>query len=114
MANSKFQSLVTVTNQVEADFNGARDTCVLTSFALHDVLQRLGYNSRPLPIEAAVFPDDRKFIGTILGGWRELGYRRAARPGMWWGHLAVAVKLMRSGLCCTFIEKYTMARKANQ
>jgi hypothetical protein len=51
----------------------------------------LGYNSRPLRIEAAVFPDDRNFYGTILGGWSEPGSRRAAAPGMWQGHLAVAV-----------------------
>jgi hypothetical protein len=47
-----FQKLVTTANHVATKFNGARDTCVLTmltSFALHDVLQRL----RPLRIEAA-------------------------------------------------------------
>jgi hypothetical protein len=43
-------------------------------------------------IEAAVFPDDRKFSGTILGGWGEPGSRRAAAPGMWRGHLAVLVE----------------------
>jgi hypothetical protein len=86
----KFQQLVTTANRVAAKFNGARDTCVLTSFALNDVLQRLGYKSRPLRIEAAVFPDDRKFYGSILGSWREPGPRRAAAPDMWKGHLAVA------------------------
>ena len=65
----EFQKLVTTTNRVAAKFNGSRDTCILTSFALNDTLQRLGYNSRPLRIEAAVFPDDRKFYGTILGRW---------------------------------------------
>ena len=92
MANSNFQKLVIVANQVAAKFNGSRSTCILTSFALNDTLQRLGYNSRPLRIEAAVFPDDRKFYGTILGGWREPGRRRAASPDMWWGHLAVAIE----------------------
>ena len=89
---SEFQKLVTTTNRVAAKFNGSRDTCILTSFALNNTLQRLGYNSRPLRIEAAVFPDDRKLYGTILGGWREPGCRRrAASPGKWWGHLAVVV-----------------------
>ena len=92
MTTPEFQKLVTTTNRVAAKFNGSRSTCVLTSFALCDVLQRLGYNSRPLRIEAAVFPDDRKFYGTILGGWREPGCRRAASPGMWLGHLAVVVE----------------------
>jgi hypothetical protein len=58
------QKLVVVTNRVAAEFNGARNTCVLTSFALHHALQQLGYNSRPLRIEAAVFPDDQKLSGT--------------------------------------------------
>jgi hypothetical protein len=84
-----FQKLVTTANHVATKFNGARDTCVLTmltSFALHDVLQRL----RPLRIEAAVFPDDRKLCGTILGSC-EPSSRRAVSPGKWWGHLAVVV-----------------------
>ena len=63
---------------------------MLTSFALHDVLQRLGYGSRPLRIEAAVFPDDRKLCGTILG--TRSGCRRVASPGKWRGHLAVVVE----------------------
>jgi hypothetical protein len=54
-ASGCLENLVIVANRVAAEFNGARDTCVLTSFALHDVLRRLGYNSRPLRIEAAVF-----------------------------------------------------------
>src|SRR5262245_63909454 len=87
----KFQNLVTTANRVAAKFNQSRSTCILTSFALHNVLQRLGYNSRPLRIEAAVFPDDRKFYGSILGGFSEPGRRRAASPGMWHGHLAVVV-----------------------
>ena len=87
-----FQNLVATANQVAAKFNGTRDTCVLTSYALHDVCKRLGYKSRPLRIEAAVFPDDRKFYGTILGGFSEPGRRQAASPGMWRGHLAVLVE----------------------
>jgi hypothetical protein len=87
----KFQTLVVIANQVAAQFNGALDTCVLTSFALNNVLQRLRYDSRPLRIEAAVFPDDRKLYGNILGRI-EPGSRRAASPGKWWGHLAVAVE----------------------
>jgi hypothetical protein len=88
---SPWQQLVTTANQVAIKFNdGSRDTCVLTAFALCSVLQRLGYKSRPLRIEAAVFPDDRKFDGTILGSW--IGRRRAASPGKWWGHLAVLVE----------------------
>jgi hypothetical protein len=88
-ATSPFQALVELTNQVAAEFNQSLDCCVLTSFALHDVLRRLGYNSRLLRIEAAVFPDAPKLIGTILGSVR--GPKRAASPDKWWGHLAVVV-----------------------
>jgi hypothetical protein len=89
----KLQQLVVTANRVAAKFNGARDTCILTSYALHDVLQRLGYDSRPLRIEAAVFPDAPKLSGTILGGFSEPGCRRRrASPDIWWGHLAVAIK----------------------
>src|SRR5262245_55857531 len=88
----RFQELVVIANRIAAKFNGSRDTCVLTSFALSDVCKRLGYNSRPLRIEAAVFPDDPKLSGNILGGFSEPGRRRAASPGMWWGHLAVLVE----------------------
>jgi hypothetical protein len=88
--DDKFQKLVTITNRVAAEFNGSRDTCILTSFALHNVLQRLGYSSRPLRIEAAVFPDDPKLSGNILGSI-ERGSRGAASPDMWWGHLGVVV-----------------------
>ena len=43
------------------------------------VLQQLDYNARPLRVEAAVFPDDRKVYGTLLGR----PSRQAAEPGMW-------------------------------
>jgi hypothetical protein len=85
-----FQQLVVTANRIAAEFNGSRDTCILTSFALHNVLQRLGYNSRPLRIEAAIFPNDQKLSGNILGSI-ERGARRAASPDMWWGHLGVVV-----------------------
>ena len=90
MIAAEFQKLVTLTNRVAIEFNGSRDTCVLRSFALRDVLRRLGYSSRPLRIEAAVFPDDRKRCGTILGSLN--GCRQAASPNMWRGHLAVVVE----------------------
>jgi hypothetical protein len=91
MTTPNFQNLVITANQVAVKFNRSRSTCVLTSYALHDVLQRLGHNSRPLRIEAAVFPDDRKLYGNILGRI-DSDCRRAASPGKWWGHLAVLVE----------------------
>jgi hypothetical protein len=84
-----YDKLVTTANRVASEFNGSRDTCVLTSFALNDVLRRLGHDSRPLRIEAAVFPDDQKLVGTILGSLN--GRRARAAPDMWWGHLAVII-----------------------
>jgi hypothetical protein len=78
--------LVTIANRVAFEFDGSRATCILTSFALNDVLQRLGYRSRPLRVKAAVFPDDQKAVGTILGWSNPPGGRRATKPDMWWGH----------------------------
>ena len=81
------QDLVVLTNAEAFACNGSRDTCISTSFALCHVLQQLDYNARPLRVEAAVFPDDRKVYGTLLGR----PSRQAAEPGMWYGHLAVAI-----------------------
>jgi hypothetical protein len=91
---TRLQALVTLANRIARKFNGSRDTCILTSFALNDALQRLGYNSRPLRIEAAVFPDEPKAVGTILGWSNPPERRRAATPDHWWGHLAVLVDEM--------------------
>jgi hypothetical protein len=87
------QKIVSLTNAVALDFHGGdRSTCVLTSYALNNVLQRLGYNSRPLRVEAKVFPGSRQLVGTILGGRPNGCFRKAAGPGMWHGHLAVAIE----------------------
>jgi hypothetical protein len=83
--------LVTIANKEAFKFCRFRDSCVLTSYALNDVLRRLGYDSKPLRIEAAVFPDERNTVGTILGGIHSDFRRPAAQPGNWWGHLAVLV-----------------------
>jgi hypothetical protein len=90
----KLQQLVTIANRVAVEFNeGSRDTCILTSFALHNVLQWLGCNSRPLRIDAAVSPDDRSSAERFLAAipWlhravsphpRQVGFAHAgdARP----------------------------------
>jgi hypothetical protein len=87
------QRIVSLTNAVSLEFNdGYRGTCVLTSYALNDVLQRLGYSSYPLRVQASVIPNDRKLFGTILGAKRNGCFREAAGPGMWHGHLAVAIE----------------------
>jgi hypothetical protein len=51
--------------------------------------RQLGFDSRVLRIESAVFPNERRLCGTILGS-QEPG-REAAQPGMWKGHLGVVV-----------------------
>jgi hypothetical protein len=53
-----YQELVTLTNKTAFEFNGRRrSTCILTTYALVDVLQKLGVEARPLRVEATVFPD---------------------------------------------------------
>jgi hypothetical protein len=86
--NPKLQNLVTIANAVSRSFNRCRNTCILTSYALDDVLRRMGLNSYPLRVEGAVYPNDASFYCAVLG--RAGG--KAAKPGMWNGHLAVAIE----------------------
>jgi hypothetical protein len=84
------QRIVSLTNAISLGFNdGDPATCIFTSYALNNVLRRLGYSSSPLRVEAKVRPDDKKLVGTILGS-RQNG--EAARPDMWRGHLVVAIE----------------------
>jgi hypothetical protein len=84
----KLQMLVTIANAVSRSFNRCRNTCILTSYALDDVLRRLGMHSYPLRVKAAVSPNELGLKGTLLG--RPGG--KATKPGMWNGHLAVAIE----------------------
>jgi hypothetical protein len=87
------QRIVSLTNAVSLGFNdGDPATCIFTSYALNDVLQRLGYSSYPLRVEAKVRPDDKKLISTILGSRQNGFLREAAKPDMWRGHLVVAIE----------------------
>jgi hypothetical protein len=84
--------IVFLTDKFAVNFNeGSKDTCILTSYALVDVLKRLGYNAYPVRVEAAVFPNDRKLYGAVLGSQGDGSRRPAAGKGMWRGHLAVAI-----------------------
>jgi hypothetical protein len=87
---ASLQRLVIATNRLAAEFNdGALDTCVLTSHALTHAARRLSHNARPLRVETAVFPDDRKLIATILGAVGRPSSK--ASSGKWHGHLAVLI-----------------------
>lgn len=71
---------------------GYRNSCILTSHALVAFLRELGLDAEPFRAEVRIFPVERTpgIYGTTLGG-DSLGVRRpAARPGCWWGHLAVS------------------------
>ena len=85
----KFKNIVIMANRVAREFNdGAVDTCVLTSYALAAALTDLGYaDARPVRVEAASYPDDRKLGASYLGG----PPRRRAPKGYWCGHLAVCI-----------------------
>jgi len=86
------QQVVNLTNEISLEENnGGRNSCIMTSYALNNVLCRLGYDARPVRVEAAVHPNDRKLVGTILGGFPSGDRRPAAGPGGWHGHLAVAI-----------------------
>jgi hypothetical protein len=84
----KFKAIVIMANRVAREFNGALDTCVLTSYALAAALTDLGYaDARPVRVEAGSFPDEHKLHGAILGG-PPCG---RTPKGYWCGHLAVCI-----------------------
>jgi hypothetical protein len=88
----KFKAIVITANRVASGFlERARDTCIVTSYALAAALTDLGYaDARPVRVEAASFPDDSKLDAVNLGG--SLGSpRRRAQDGYWCGHLAVCI-----------------------
>ena len=69
MTAEKLKAIVIMANRVAREFNdGALNTCIQTSYALAAALTDLGYaDARPVRVEAASFPDDRKLHGAILG-----------------------------------------------
>ncbi|WP_363352054.1 hypothetical protein [Methylocystis echinoides] len=70
---------------------GERATCVLTAHALNAALQQLGRRSYLLRVETTVqHRTDSAFAGCVLG--RGPWERRATAPGMWRGHLVVAIE----------------------
>ena len=91
----KFKAIVITANRVASGFlERARDTCIVTSYALAAALTDLGYaDARPVRVEAGSFPDDDKLYGAVLGRLHhEPGSpRRRARDGYWCGHLAVCI-----------------------
>jgi hypothetical protein len=90
MIPPKFKHICCVANREGLLLEGHRDTCVLTSAALHYVLGQLGIMARPLRIRAAVHhPSDRKKHGVVLGSDGD-GFRLPkAKNDCWHGHLAV-------------------------
>jgi hypothetical protein len=90
------QSITTIANRCAFDMLGDRDSCILTSFALADVLRTLGFSASPLRVEAHCFPPKPAY-GVSLGWDGDGSRRKAASPGKWWGHLAVAIG--RDWLC---------------
>jgi hypothetical protein len=83
--------LVDAANEESFAATGERATCVLTAHALNAVLQELGWRSYLLRVETTVHhPTNRAFAGCVLG--RGPWERRATAPGMWRGHLVVAVE----------------------
>jgi hypothetical protein len=85
----ELKAIVMLANRVAWGFNeGALDTCIETSYALAAALTDLGYaDARPVRVEAASLPDDRKLDASNLGG----PPRVRAPKGYWCGHLAVCI-----------------------
>lgn len=65
---------------------GIRNSCILTSAVLRDVLEHLGIPAELMRVEAVSFGTRG---AVILGSEGDGTRRRAAAPSMWHGHLAV-------------------------
>jgi hypothetical protein len=46
--------IVALANAIALKHNGIQTTCILTSYALVEVLRRLGHDAYPVRVEAAV------------------------------------------------------------
>lgn len=79
-------------NKASFRVNRRRDTCILTSNALHFVFGLLERQSRLVRVTLAVFPKDRKHYAASLGSMGDGTRRPKAGHRMWNGHLAVLVE----------------------
>jgi hypothetical protein len=81
-----------LTHDVSLEYNdGYPATCVLTSAALWEILERLGYPARMMRIQASIHHDAHWNDGVILGSFGDGTWRPASQPGMWKGHVGVVV-----------------------
>jgi len=85
------QELTLLANETAYSALGHRDSCILTSNALCHVLASMGGEPKLTRVTCAVFPEDRKYYGTVLGGQGDGTFRPASAPGMWKGHLVVTL-----------------------
>jgi hypothetical protein len=83
------QNLTELANRCAFAELGRRDTSILTSFALQNVLQSMGVDAKVVRVTCGVFPEERKLVAAILGGDGNGTRRPAAGPGAWWGHVVV-------------------------
>jgi hypothetical protein len=82
------QDLTTLANEVAYSELGCRNTCILTSNALRHVLGGVAKITR---VTCGVFPEDRRYYATILGGQGDGTFCPASAPDMWKGHVVVTL-----------------------
>lgn len=89
---TQLSDFCSLANQEIERFYGRKDSCIFSTAAICDVLTHFGLEVAPLRVEAAVFPDDRKVHGCVLGSFGDGAPRRAAGADMWHGHLVSFVE----------------------
>jgi hypothetical protein len=92
--NSDFEQLkgfCQLVNREIRRYYGRPDSCVFSTAVIVEVLTHFNLKAEPLRVEAAVFPEDRKRHGCILGSFGDGTRRSAAGKGMWLGHLVTLV-----------------------
>ena len=70
---------------------GRPDCCVFATGVCVEVLTHFGIKAEPLRVEAAIFPNDRKHHGVVLGSFGDGSRQPAAAPDKWRGHLCTLV-----------------------
>lgn len=73
-------------------YYGDRGSCVFSTATVCEVLTHFGFKAVPLRVEAALFHDDPKSYGCILGSNGDGTRRPAAGKDRWIGHMASVVE----------------------
>lgn len=85
------QFITLLVNETAFDYYKKKNSCIASSFCLSYVLSELGFTAHPIKASTFIWPKSKNGHGCSLGREAGEGSGRAAKPGMWNGHLSVLV-----------------------